>query len=79
MAEQDNIQEQPEDNPPPLPTLLKLADTNPYTKLSDITTDDGHCLWRQAMEPLSDKFDGSHQTFQNFSAAITYRFKCVIG
>ena len=71
MAEQDDNQGQPEDNPPPLPTLLKLADTNPYTKLCDITTDNGRCLWRQATEPLSDKFDGSHQNFQNFSAAIT--------
>ena len=75
MAEQDDNQGQPEDNPPPLPTLLKLADTNPYTKLSDITTDNGRRLWRQATEPLSDKFDGSHQHFQNFSAAITNRFK----
>ena len=75
MAEQEDNQGQPEDNPPPLPTLLKLADTNPYTKLSDITTDNGRRLWRQATEPLSDKFDGSHQHFQNFSAAITNRFK----
>ena len=58
-----------------LPALLRLADTNPYTNLSDLTTENGRRLWRQASKPLSDKFDGSHQNFQNFSAAITNRFK----
>ena len=65
-------------NPPQqaqLPTLLKLADTNPYTNLSDLTTENGRRLWRQATEPLADKFDGSHQNFQDFSASITNRFK----
>ena len=55
-----------QDDPPRLPTLLKLADTNPFTNLSNITTENGRRLWRQATEPLSDKFDGTHQNFQNF-------------
>ena len=72
MADQG---QQGDQQPPELPVLLRLADTNPYTNLSDLTTENGRRLWRQATEPLSDKFDGSHQHFQNFSAAITNRFK----
>ena len=69
MEEQDDPQQQQ------VPELLSLADTNPYTKLSNLQSENGRRLWRQATEPLSDKFDGSHQQFQNFSAAITNRFK----
>ena len=58
-----------------LPALLNLAATNPFTNLSDLTTENGHRLWCQATEPLKEPFDGSHQNFQNFSAAITNRFK----
>ena len=76
MAEQEEAPPaQPVLQPPALPVLLKLADTNPYTNLSNLTSENGRRLWRQATEPLTDKFDGSHQQFQNFSAAITNRFK----
>ena len=76
MAEQEEAPPaQPVLQPPAPPVLLKLADTNPYTNLSNLTSENGRRLWRQATEPLTDKFDGSHQQFQNFSAAITNRFK----
>ena len=60
---------------PPAPTLLRLANTNPYTNLSDLTNESGRRLWRQATEPLVETFDGTHQHFQVFTANITNRFK----
>ena len=61
--------------PPPRPVLLQLANINPFTTLSDLTTENGRRLWRQATEPLPDPFDGSHQHFQVFTANITTRFR----
>jgi len=57
------------------PLLLSRANTNPYTTLSDITTEAGRRLWKSATEPLDEKFDGSHQGYQVFIANITNRFK----
>ena len=57
------------------PRLLSLSKTNPYTGLSDITTEQGRRLWRNATEPLEEKFDGTHQMYQVFVANITNRFK----
>ena len=58
----------------PRPQLLSLSKTNPYTGLSDITTEQGRRLWRNATEPLEEKFDGTHQLYQVFIANITNRF-----
>ena len=66
--QQGNAQE------PPL-VLLRLADTNPYTNLSDLTTENGRRLWRQATEGLSELFDGTHKDHQVFTASLTNRFR----
>ena len=71
----NNQNQEDQGQPQQLPPLLSLANTNPYTNLSNITSENGRRLWRQATEPLVEQFDGTHQHFQVFTANITNRFR----
>ena len=75
MADNQADNQQDQDPQQPLPVMLSLANTNPYTNLSDLTSENGRRLWRQATEPLSEQFDGTHKHFQVFTANITNRFR----